>query len=229
MRPWLLLIFVFVLSACTMAQNTAAPVSDLGADYAKQQGYYTVSRGETLYFVAWRLDMDYQQLADANGLQSPYRIQAGQKLRITGSSSAVAPRPVTKITPSTQPQPSSATIKQWLWPAQGRVVGQYSLYNKGVNIVGKAGSPIVASAGGQVVYAGNGLKAYGNLLIIKNNDTYLTAYAHNQKLLVTEGDIVKQGQTIALMGSTGTQQTMLHFEIRKLGKPVNPLLYLAKP
>lgn len=227
MLRWLSLLLLFILPACTMVQTTAAPVSDLGASYAKQQGYYTVSRGETLYFVAWRLDIDYQQLADSNGLQSPYKIHAGQKLLIGGS--AVTPRPVAKATPSARPQPVAAPIRQWLWPAQGHVEGQYSLYNKGVNIVGKAGSPIIASAGGQVVYAGNGLKAYGNLLIIKNNDTYLSAYAYNKKLLVGEGDIVKQGQTIALMGSSGTQQqTMLHFEIRKQGKPVNPLLYLAK-
>jgi lipoprotein NlpD len=111
----------------------------------------------------------------------------------------------------------------WLWPAQGNVVGGFEeARNKGISIAGKAGDPVVASADGRVVYAGSGLRGYGNLVIIKHNDTFLTAYAHNQTLLVKEDQAVKRGQKIAEMGSTDADRVMLHFEIRRRGKPVDP-------
>ena len=99
---------------------------------------------------------------------------------------------------------------------------------KGINIAGKAGQAIIAAASGKVVYSGNGLPRYGNLLIIKHNDVYLSAYAHSEKLLVKEGEVVTAGQKIALMGRTGTQRDQLHFEIRRNGKPVDPIRFLPK-
>lgn len=111
----------------------------------------------------------------------------------------------------------------WFWPAQGPVVAQFEeARNKGIAISGKLGDPVMASADGRVVYAGSGLRGYGNLVIIKHNETFLTAYAHNQKLLVKEDQAVKRGQKIAEMGNTDADRVMLHFEIRRRGKPVDP-------
>ncbi|WP_074371876.1 peptidoglycan DD-metalloendopeptidase family protein [Vibrio spartinae] len=120
-------------------------------------------------------------------------------------------------------------IDRWLWPTKGRVIRQFSAIdqgNKGVDIAGQRGQSIVSSAAGTVVYSGNALRGYGNLVIIKHNDKYLSAYAHNDRLLVSEGQSVKAGQKIATMGSSGTSSVRLHFEIRYQGKPVNPKRYL---
>jgi lipoprotein NlpD len=111
----------------------------------------------------------------------------------------------------------------WLWPASGSIVGAFDeSRTKGISIAGKAGDPVVAAADGKVVYAGSGLRGYGNLVIIKHNNTYLTAYAHNQALLVKEEQAVKRGQKIAEMGSTDAERVQLHFEIRRQGKPIDP-------
>jgi lipoprotein NlpD len=118
----------------------------------------------------------------------------------------------------------------WAWPAQGKLICMFSSndLHKGIEIAGKSGAPVLAAAAGKVVYASNGLRGYGLLIIIKHNDDYLSAYAHNQKLLVTEGQNVRVGQVIAKMGATEARRVMLHFEIRKAGKPVDPLQYLPK-
>jgi lipoprotein NlpD len=111
----------------------------------------------------------------------------------------------------------------WIWPASGAVVVPFDdVRSKGIVIAGKAGDPVLAAADGRVVYAGSGLRGYGNLLIVKHNNTYLTAYAHNQTLLVKEDQAVRRGQKIAEMGSTDAESVQLHFEIRRLGKPVDP-------
>ncbi len=117
----------------------------------------------------------------------------------------------------------------WIWPANGRILSTFSKNSKGVKISGQSGEAVLASASGAVVYSGNGLRGYGNLIIIKHNDTYLSAYAHNSKILVKEGDSVTKGQKIAEMGNTDSDTVQLHFEIRKNGKPVDPLIYLPNP
>jgi len=115
----------------------------------------------------------------------------------------------------------------WVWPASGAVIIQFDeARSKGIAIAGKAGDPVVAAGDGRVVYAGSGLRGYGNLLIVKHNNTYLTAYAHNQTLLVKEDQVVRRGQRIAEMGSTDAERVQLHFEIRRLGKPVDPAKFL---
>jgi len=115
----------------------------------------------------------------------------------------------------------------WMWPATGRVLAGFSeATNKGLDIVGKIGDPVIASASGRVVYSGTGLRGYGKLVIIKHNSTYLSAYAHNSNLLVKEGQNVVRGQKIAEIGDTDSSQAKLHFEIRRLGKPVDPLKFL---
>jgi lipoprotein NlpD len=120
-------------------------------------------------------------------------------------------------------------INQWLWPTHGQVIHTFSdAYggNKGIDIAGSLGQPVRATAAGRVVYCGTGLRGYGLLIIIKHNNDFLSAYAHNSKAYVQEGDVIKAGQTIAAMGSTDAPQVMLHFEIRKAGKPVDPMTYI---
>lgn len=119
----------------------------------------------------------------------------------------------------------------WTWPAQGQLIALFSSnssLNKGIDIAGELGQPVMAASAGSVVYAGSGLRGYGELVIIKHGDTYVSAYGHNRRLLVREGQQVKAGQTIAEMGATGTDRVKLHFEIRRQGKPVDPLQYLPR-
>lgn len=126
-------------------------------------------------------------------------------------------------------EPAGADDISFMWPAQGTVVATFDdAKNKGVSIAGRVGDPVVAAADGRVVYAGAGLRGYGNLIILKHNNTYLTAYAHNQALLVREDQAVRQGQKIAEMGSSDTDRVKLHFEVRRQGKPVDPLNHLPK-
>jgi len=120
---------------------------------------------------------------------------------------------------------------QWRWPVRGPLLSSFqgsNALNKGIDLGGKLGEPVLAAAGGQVVYSGNGLRGYGKLLIVKHNETFLSAYAHNDRLLVKEGDFVKAGQRIADMGSSGTDRVKLHFEIRRDGTPVDPLKFLPR-
>ncbi len=119
----------------------------------------------------------------------------------------------------------------WVWPAKGRLTSGFKAnggLNKGIDLKGKLGEPVIAAAAGRVVYSGEGLRGYGKLVIVKHSDKYLSAYAHNRKLLVKEGNNVRKGQKIAEMGSTGTDSVKLHFEIRYDGKPINPLKHLPK-
>jgi lipoprotein NlpD len=137
---------------------------------------------------------------------------------------------------TSQPEPkadtSAATAATpaggWLWPTQGKVLEGFSDKNKGIDIAGKLGQPVVAVANGSVVYSGTGLRGYGKLIIIKHDKTFLTAYAHNSQILVKEGQVVKKGQKIAEMGNTDADQVKLHFEVRRFGKPVDPTQYLDK-
>lgn len=136
--------------------------------------------------------------------------------------------------PSTPPAAQAslpATVAGWNWPARGTLLARFQSngsLNKGIDIAGQLGEPVKAAANGVVVYAGRGLIGYGEMIIIKHDETYLSAYAHNSRLLVKEGDQVKVGQSIAEMGSSGTDRVKLHFEIRRKGQPVDPLAYLPK-
>lgn len=139
----------------------------------------------------------------------------------TSASAAAVAAPATVAAAPTAVQGDDAL--SWMWPANGSVIAAFDeVKSKGLAIAGKAGDPVVAAADGRVVYAGSGLRGYGNLVIVKHNATYLTAYAHNQTLLVKEDQAVRRGQKIAEMGSTDAERVQLHFEIRKLGKPVDP-------
>ena len=138
-------------------------------------------------------------------------------------------RPETKVAEATPPVTAAAESSQWLWPSSGALISSYNEKgNKGLDFSGKAGDPIFAAANGKVVYSGSSLRGYGKLLIINHNDSYTSVYAHNRALLVNENQTVKQGQKIAEMGNTETDRVKLHFEIRKLGNPVDPLKFLPK-
>jgi lipoprotein NlpD len=153
---------------------------------------------------------------------------------------AAAPPAVPATTPEPKPTPPDAPAAKaaappavdsgidWVWPATGKVITGFSdtANLKGIDIAGKAGQPVLASAAGKVVYAGTGLRGYGKLVIVKHNADYLSAYAHNREILVKEGQQVTKGQKIAEMGNTDSDQVKLHFEIRQRGKPVDPLRFL---
>ncbi len=141
-----------------------------------------------------------------------------------------APVPVPPATPAAPPAaPANGDDVAWIWPAGGKLVATYSDGgSKGIDIAGKAGDPVVAAGDGKVVYSGTGLRGYGKLVIVKHNNTYLSAYAHNQAILVKEGQSVSKGQKIAEMGNTDADQVKLHFEVRRQGKPVDPLKYLPQ-
>ena len=208
--------------------------------------YHRVKWGDTLSSIAWRYHKDYRDLARWNGIAKPYRIYKGQRLRLfppfrserssakglrrpqkTAATLARAPLRKTKI-PSSDRR-GSATSIEWQWPAQGKLLRSGMVRAKqGLEILGWEGQPIRAAAPGTVIYSGDGLRGYGKLIIIKHNPIYLSAYAHNSRLLVREGATVFAGQQIAEMGHTGTMHVKLYFEIRQNGKPVPPLHYLPK-
>jgi len=146
----------------------------------------------------------------------------------TPTQAASAPRPATAASvPAAPAAPAGEDDVAWAWPVNGTVIAGYDeVKNKGLDIGGKAGDAVVASADGRVVYAGAGLRGYGNLIILKHNNTFLTAYAHNQTLLVKEDQNVRKGQKIAEMGSTDSDRVALHFEIRRQGRPVDPTRFL---
>jgi lipoprotein NlpD len=173
-------------------------------------------------------------------LKEPWSEQALRDVQRIATALPPAP-PAAETTPppvvaraEPRPEPKAAVAApdddgpSWMWPATGRVVTGISENPnlKGIDIAGKAGQPVVASAAGKVVYAGSGIRGYGKLVIVKHNATWLSAYAHNRDILVKEGQQVAKGQSIAEMGNTDAEQVMLHFEIRRHGTPVDPLKYL---
>ncbi|MDR0775019.1 MAG: peptidoglycan DD-metalloendopeptidase family protein [Azonexus sp.] len=178
--------------------------------------------------------------ASAGGLKQeprvgkePYSDEAYARLNRPADTSprpAEQPRVETKPEPATPPAPATGPDSvPWIWPTAGNVIAPFSeASNKGLDFAGKAGDPVIAAGEGKVVYAGSGLRGYGELVIIKHNATFLSAYAHNRKILVKEGQQVARGQKIAEMGNTDADRVKLHFEIRKQGKPVDPAQYLPK-
>lgn len=242
-QAYILILFcLLLLTSCSFTQSSEAPVVDLRNQQELTRGYHIVARGETLYFIAWRFGMDYQELAKRNDLTAPYHLKVGERIYLQGIAPASKSRhkkiSVAKTGKKTttkkstipihhaeEPQYNFAYVKKWLRPAQGMIIHNFSTLNKGVDIAGREGEPVRATAAGEIVYAGDGLRGYGNLLLIKHNDEYISAYAHNERLLVKEGQFVRAGQEIATMGKTGTNRVLLHFELRKRGKPVNPAHY----
>jgi lipoprotein NlpD len=207
--------------------------------------YYTVRKGDTLYSIAWAYGRDVRELARWNNIRAPYTIYPDQKLRVSPPDT-VSAHHRTRATSekrnthrSRTRQPVTDTHSDvahegeitWQWPTKGKIISRYSAKGtgkKGINIAGTRGQPIYAAARGRVVYVGGGLRGYGKLIILKHSDTYFSAYAHNRRLHVKEDQEVKKGQRIADMGGSGSSTVMLHFEVRRNGKPVDPLKYLPK-
>jgi lipoprotein NlpD len=243
-RIGLFALFLTVLMALAGCQGARTYVPVFGAGEQKNQGArsHIVQRGETLYAIAFRYGLDYKGLAAANDIRSPYTIYVDQRISLSTVKAPKAAKAVTtrqKIdkTPAASKVALPAPVKRqesdllWRWPATGEVINGFSLsgrVNKGVDIGGKLGESVFAAAAGVVVYAGDGLRGYGKLVIVKHNDQFLSAYGYNRKILVKEGQNVNGGQAVAEIGLSGANQEILHFEIRRNGKPQDPLLYLPK-
>jgi lipoprotein NlpD len=224
----------------------STPVTMGGSENAGKSGFYSVRSGDTLTKIALDHGQAWRDIAKWNGLDNPNVIEVDQVLRVAppiteanAAKVAINSRPAATSTPSaaaTTPAPQNAPLNAapavspaldeglvFAWPHPGQVLAGFDeAKNKGLDFAGKAGDPVLAAAEGKVVYAGSGLRGYGNLVILKHNNTYLTAYAHNQTLLVKEDQAVAKGQKIAEMGSSDADRVKLHFEIRKQGKPVDP-------
>ena len=222
--------------------------------YFPRSKTYRVRKSDTLYSIATRHGMTVSSLAKLNNIQPPYIIHQGQLLKISSwvddekttvaqkstpkgrgsvvedKQAEIARRNSVKNPAAFQGKasvPKSQAGKKFAWPVSGKIVMPFGSGNDGINIAGTAGTAIKAADSGTVAYAGNGLKGYGNLILIKHKDGWITAYAHNQKLLVNKGAVVQKGQKIAEMGNTGGVKTpQLHFEIRYKAKVVNPHQYL---
>lgn len=244
--------------------------------------FYEVSRGDTLYSIAFRYGLDWRQVAEWNRIPAPFTIRPGQELRLTAPVSTTrpiadaprpssrpsepavrepaptqpVPRPAPDPEPESQPSPapaepaprqpesrapapssapSSAPSRSvggvsWRWPTEGRVTRPFdpAATRRGVGISGQLGQAVVAAASGEVVYSGTALIGYGELIIIKHSDSMLSAYAHNQRRLVSEGQRVEAGQAIAEMGMNERDETLLHFEIRRNGQAEDPLRFLPQ-
>ena len=243
---------LLALAACSSTVVREAP-SDAArpASQPKPGQTVRVQRGDTLYGIAFRNGVDFRDLARWNGIDSSYTIYPGQTLRLypsgargssTASSKPMKPSKPVASTPA-RPQPAAAATRpavvqapagsgfSWRWPAEGQVIGRFSsgdATRQGIDIGGGSGQAVRAAGDGVVVYSGAGLVGYGELVIIKHSEAWLSAYGHNRKRLVNEGQNVKAGQQIAEMGRSGASRDMLHFEIRYNGKPVDPLQYLPK-
>jgi lipoprotein NlpD len=225
------------------------PAKAPGSENAGKPGFYTVKPGDTMIRVGLETGQNWKDIVKWNNLDNPNVIEVGQVLRVAppsaepgvatrpvaaprvearpldsraASAPAGAPAPATSAPVPTPPRDADDDLN-WQWPASGALLAPFEEGKaKGLTIGGKAGDPVLAAAEGRVVYAGSGLRGYGNLVILKHNNTYLTAYAHNQSLAVKEDQMVRRGQKIAEMGSSDSDRVQLHFEIRKQGKPIDP-------
>lgn len=237
---------VFGLFALSLSLILLPACSGNWVRWEERQLSYTVQAGDSLHQIAFKHQLDYRDLAWWNGIGRSDRIYPGQILRLdpplpgelrtpqipqqsqtSGRTRAATPPRATAAPVRRAERPPRAPVagpRRWQWPAKGTILARFdpAKGRKGLDIGGAPGDPILAAADGKVVYAGNALKGYGQLVIIKHGDDYLTAYGHNDKLLVAEGDAVKAGKTIATMGLGPQNKPLLHFEIRRLGKPVNP-------
>lgn len=239
---WRLLLALQLMLLVGCAANMA-PVYTPG-ERRLSADHYVVKKGDTLYSISWRHGLDYRTVARWNRIGPPYTILPGQRLRLTAADAAKArqqPKPIrqssaAKATPKpATPAPrrsasaAASSAISWRWPADGRLSRAFAVDaqgKQGIEVQGTLGQPVMAAAAGHVVYAGSGLRGYGNLVIIKHSGRYLTAYGYNREILVREGETVAAGQRIATMGAGPGREAKLHFELRRDGKPVDPVPYL---
>ena len=234
-----------VLAGCA-GSGVFAPISDLsdrGVD-----GTYRVQPGDTLSSISRETGVSVDRLIALNDISNPGLIRVGQRLRLNddavvpsgmaaGSASDAGESMGAASTQTDAPAPSNATPGKgtpaadaskiaMVWPAKGPIIQGFTTQTKGIDIGGTLGEPVVAAAGGNVVFAGDAVRGFGNLVIVDHGDGFITAYAHNEKLLVQKGDAVKKAQQIATLGQSATTSPRLHFEVRRNGTPVDPLRYL---
>lgn len=243
---------VATLAGCLLFAGCAGIPQNPTSAAPPRAGTVVVQRGDTLYSIAFRNGLNYHDLAAWNRIGPKYTIYPGQRLRLTPPRAVAAPvsTPAPKVsapkppppaaqrapqttpaplvtTPAPLPAPAAVSSGGWQWPTQGRVVTRFDPpTDKGINIAGRYGQEVVAAAPGEVVYSGNALKGYGELVIVKHAGDFLSAYGFNSRRLVSEGQQVAAGQLIAQMGEGPGQTAELHFEIRYKGQPVDPLKYL---
>lgn len=239
----IVLIALLGISACTLNWNDNKPGSRTSKSTsttksrtrtpaktgAQRPRHHVVRANESFYSISLLYGISYQSLAVWNNMSTKDVIFKGMKLRLYPPAGASSAKSSTAANTSASAK-SNHTLKLQ-WPLRGRIIHRFNDQDrtiKGLDIGGQRGQRIKAAGSGKVVYAGSGLVGLGNVIVIKHNETYLTAYGYNEKLLFSEGDEVKQGEDIAIIGVGLDNQRMLHFEVRENGKPVNPLLYLPK-
>lgn len=257
-RDWLKIGAMLLAAALLAGCGSSRVIKRPGGGYArsgppvkvsapKYGASHVVRRGETVYRIATNNGITALDLALWNNIPPPYVIHPGQRLRLyPGGASPSRPVAVRSSSPapsSSVSRPAAATPApapvyaparasfDWRWPTEGQLIGRFvsgDPTKQGIDVAGGSGQPVRAAADGVVVYSGSGLVGYGELIIVKHNEQWLSAYGHNRTRLVNEGSLVKAGQQIAEMGRTGAARDMLHFEIRYNGKPVDPLQYLPK-
>lgn len=227
------------LAGCSSG-GKRAPVVDMssvgGAVVSpSSSGTHIVKPGETLYKIAQAYGMESATLAQRNNISDPTQLRVGQVLNVSGSATTapsavtatpVAVIPVEPVIPTSTAPANDANLINWGWPANGKVIQGFNATTKGIDIEGATGDPVHAAADGKVMYAGNGVRGLGNLILLGHTDGFITAYAHNQTLLVKTGEALKKGAKIATIGETDTTSPRLHFEVRRRGTPVNPMSYL---
>ncbi|WP_421849748.1 peptidoglycan DD-metalloendopeptidase family protein [Marinomonas sp.] len=211
-----------------------------------------------MFSIAFRYGLDYRELADLNHIDAPYTIYPKQKIRLGGTKNSTSSEPINSVSPSPSVASNTKTIPSksapvvyakapkklpkndvkdekilgsWSWPIDGQVTRGFSnagVSSKGIDIKAGEGALVKAAADGTVVYAGSGLIGYGNLVIVKHNDIYLSAYAYNERILVKEKQNVRAGDSLAVIGGKGDDRPLLHFEVRRDGQPIDPLNVLPK-
>lgn len=243
-------------AAAALVACSSTVVRDVAPVSVPKYGASTVvQRGDTVYRIATSNGISPLDLAMWNGIRAPYTIYPGQRLALYPQAAGASRRPAAARTVQS-PTPARAGVRPtapgaraapvstpastatpisnnvaWRWPADGALINRFQPgepTRQGIDIAGTGGAPVSAAGDGVVVYSGSGLVGYGELIIVKHDEQWLSAYGHNRKRLVNEGQLVKAGQQIAELGRSGASRDMLHFEVRHNGKPVDPLHYLPK-
>jgi len=212
------------IRATVLAALLGLGLAGCGAPSRPPAQTYVVRAGDTLYSISWRHGLDYHEVARLNGIGGDYRLRIGQVLRLAP---AAAVRARASAPPMQAPLPVTPA-PHWVWPADGAPAGTIHQPAGGIGLAieGSAGAEVRAAAGGRVVYTGAGLRGYGELVIIKHDEAWLTAYGYNRSVYVAEGEAVQSGQRIAAIGEGPGHRPMLYFEIRLNGRPVDPTTQL---